>query len=82
MGLENVKDRRIRIMAKTQEELNALKQEVKELKTKLSELSEEELKEVTGGSDTQFIIKDNDNIYDPHFYPNPDPSKEDFKNKL
>ena len=34
---------------KTKEELNALKTEVEELNTKLSELSEEELDEVSGG---------------------------------
>ena len=34
---------------KTKEELNALKTEVEELNAKLSELSEEELKEVAGG---------------------------------
>ena len=34
---------------KTKEELNALKNEVKDLNAKLAELSEDELKEVTGG---------------------------------
>ena len=34
---------------KTKEELNALKTEVEELNAKLSELSEEELDEVSGG---------------------------------
>ena len=34
---------------KTKEELNALKNEVKTLNKKLAELSEEELKEVSGG---------------------------------
>ena len=35
---------------KTKEELNALKNEVKSLNKKLAELSEDELKEVTGGT--------------------------------
>ena len=34
---------------KTKEELNALKEELSKLNAKLSELTEEELKEVTGG---------------------------------
>ena len=34
---------------KTKEELNALKNEVEAMNVKLAELSEEELKEVTGG---------------------------------
>lgn len=34
---------------KTKEELNALKTEVEEMSTKLAELSEEELDEVSGG---------------------------------
>ena len=36
-------------MAKTKEELNALKEEVETLNKKLAELTEEELKQVTGG---------------------------------
>lgn len=36
-------------MAKTKEELNQLKQELESLANKLEELSEEELKMVTGG---------------------------------
>ena len=38
---------------KSQEELNSLKNECEELNKKLSELSEDELKEVTGGT---FIV--------------------------
>lgn len=34
---------------KTQEELNALKEEIEALNRKLAELTEEELKQVTGG---------------------------------
>lgn len=37
---------------KTKEEINALKKEVEELKGKLSELTEQELAEVTGGHGT------------------------------
>ena len=37
-------------MAKTQEELNALKEEVVTLNEKLHELTEEELAQVTGGA--------------------------------
>lgn len=37
-------------MPKTKEELNILKQELEKLNNKLSELSEDELKEVVGGS--------------------------------
>ena len=36
-------------MAKTQEELNALKEEVETLNKKLEELTEEELAQVSGG---------------------------------
>ena len=36
-------------MKKTKEELNALKEEVEALDEKLRELTEEELKQVTGG---------------------------------
>lgn len=38
-------------MAKTQEELKQLKEEYETLTTKLKELTEEELKQVTGGVD-------------------------------
>ena len=37
-------------MAKTQEELNALKEEVETLNIKLKELTDEELAQVTGGN--------------------------------
>lgn len=40
-------------MAKTQDELNQLKKEYEELNTKLKELSEEELKSILGGRDTE-----------------------------
>ncbi len=41
---------------KTQEELNALKEEVEALKKKLAELSEEELEQVAGGCPNPIII--------------------------
>ena len=37
---------------KTQEELNAIKEEVKTLNNKLAELTDEELRQVFGGSET------------------------------
>lgn len=48
---------------KTKKELNALKEEVKALQKKLSELSEEELKQVAGGN-TAHIIEDVDKDLD------------------
>ena len=42
-------------MAKTKEELYALAEEVKTLQSKLSELSEEELNEVSGGFDALIL---------------------------
>lgn len=64
-------------MAKTKEELDVLKQEVKNLTTKLKELSEEELKEVIGG-DSIFDINENEQLYNNHIYTNKELSKEDF----
>lgn len=43
---------------KTKEELNALKEEVKALHKRLSELNEDELNQITGGTDTSAIIVD------------------------
>ena len=43
-------------MAKTQEELNTLKEEAKALNKKLTELTEEELEQVTGGSTCCFDL--------------------------
>ena len=40
-------------MAKTQEELNAMKEEVETVSRKLHELTEEELEQVAGGIDYQ-----------------------------
>ena len=42
-------------MAKTQEELNAIKEEVESMNKKLAELTEEELKQVAGGNIEQEI---------------------------
>ena len=42
---------------KTKEELNALKEEVETLNKKLAELTEEELTQVTGGSDPVILGK-------------------------
>ena len=39
---------------KTKEELNALKKETEELKGKLAELTDDELKEITGGGDVLY----------------------------
>ena len=41
-------------MAKTQEELNALKEEVESLNKQLAELTEEELAQVIGGTRTSY----------------------------
>ena len=41
-------------MAKTQEELNALKEEVETVSRKLHELTEDELKQVIGGTGSVF----------------------------
>ena len=45
-------------MAKTQEELNTLKNEYESLTTKLKELSEEELQQVFGGGDNAVELVD------------------------
>ena len=47
-------------MAKTKEELKELKQELETLTFKLRELSDDELKEVTGGLDNDITPKDRD----------------------
>ena len=41
---------------KTKEELNALKEEVETLNKKLAELSEDELKQITGGQNVMPVI--------------------------
>ena len=42
---------------KTKEELNALKEEVETVSKKLTELTEEELEQVSGGSETPIIAR-------------------------
>ena len=42
-------------MSKTKEELNALKEEVETLNKKLAELTEEEIKQVSGGTGPQLV---------------------------
>ena len=42
---------------KTKEELNALKEEVETLNKKLAELSEEELKQISGGGYERFCVR-------------------------
>ena len=45
-------------MAKTKEELNALKQELEALTTKLNELTEDELNQIAGGLEVAKRIKE------------------------
>ena len=45
-------------MAKTQEELNAIKEDVETLNNKLNELTEEELAQVSGGVSTVRVKED------------------------
>lgn len=66
---------------KTQEELKALKEEYRTLKTKLQELTDEELKQVTGGFEFPvpgFDIPGGEKQYDIHIYGTSDPGKTDF----
>ena len=52
-------------MEKTQEELNALKEEVVTMNEKLHELTEEELAQVTGGDDvTDGISRQPEPVYE------------------
>lgn len=53
-------------MAKTEKELNELKEEYNKLTSKLKELTTDELKMVTGGS--MFDIPENNHQYAPNFY--------------
>ena len=50
-------------MTKTDEELKQLKQEYEELNEKLRELTQEELKLVTGGEDNSFGMYTGGDIY-------------------
>lgn len=55
---------------KTREELNAIKAEYESLRKVLSELTEEEMNEITGGSTTDFTfeIPENKKQFDIHVY--------------
>ena len=58
-------------MAKTQEELNALKEEVETLNKKLHELTDEELAQVSGGGASDIIsfrsaTYNGENLYPGH----------------
>ena len=62
---------------KTKEELIALKEEVETVSRKLAELTEEELKQVTGG--VNFIIPEDDPHYAPERYFDTDPKNKTFE---
>ena len=65
-------------MAKTQEELNALKEEVETLNIKLKELTDEELAQVTGGN----IEQELKNLAKQHFLLEKESTGEKFKDFL
>ena len=54
-------------MAKTQEELNSLKEEVETLNNKLKELTDEELKQVTGGIERPVLEPSVIEVFRPFF---------------
>ena len=58
-------------MAKTQEELNALKEEVETVSKKLHELTDEELAQVSGGAKIA-QVQSNEFVYTPPTVPGPD----------
>ena len=53
---------------KTNEELKQIKNEYESLKAKLSELTEDEMQEIAGGS--QFVFKDDSQNFDINMYKN------------
>ena len=53
---------------KTKEELNALKEEVETVKKKLSELTEDELRLVVGGTGVEFFCDDKSADKEFHLY--------------
>lgn len=55
------------VAMKTKEELNALKNEIEELNNKLKELTEDELKEINGGSFDEDIRKYIDGLINPEY---------------
>lgn len=65
-------------MAKTKEELNKLKEKYEALNNKLSELTEDEFKQVTAGTDVNFVIDKNDDIKNFHIYENNVAPKDKF----
>lgn len=68
-------------MAKTKEELNKLKVEYETLTAKLKELSDDELKLVTGG-DNSFVVKEGDDIKNFHIYDGKVEDADFFKHKF
>ena len=64
---------------KTKEELNALKEEYQSLTTKLRELTDDELKIVTGG--VNFDVPEYSKQKEFHIYENSDSPNEPFKQK-
>ena len=65
-------------MVKTQEELNAIKEEVESMNKKLAELTEEELEQVAGGNIEQEIK----NLAKQHFQIEEEGTGEKFKDFL
>lgn len=68
-------------MTKTQEELQQLKQEYESFKSKLDDLTEEEIEQIVGGFDFNFP-DGTDRKYNPSFYKNDVKTPEDFTSKL
>ena len=66
---------------KTKEELLKIKEEYESLASKLFELSEDEIVEITGG-DSIFDLNGNQTLYDKHLYENTVKDPEDFKKKF
>ena len=63
-------------MAKTKEELEQLKKEYQEIKTKLGELTEEEIENIVGGFN---VPGGPEQLYEKHFYDNEVAPAEEFK---
>lgn len=65
---------------KTEEELKALKEEAETLKKKHTELTREELDQVTGGeSDIEFVVDKHDEFGEIHIYID---ERENFRRKF
>ena len=72
-------------MAKTKDELDALKAEVENLNRKLAELNEKELAQVVGGEaqnlfGSPFSIRDSNAIFENHIYG--EETREEAENKF